>query len=168
LANPEVAAHYLNLAMEESSESYLMALKTVAQARQMSKVAKDAGIQRETLYRSLSEQGNPTWDTLRGVYDAVGLEFLTVAKHRSAIGPFGTSVLAVTHRNYPNQWGSANYAVAGSSCCRGNFIFLPDAKSLTNLSLSLGTVTGNSSPSIGASPPQILQYWTETKLRIAT
>jgi probable addiction module antidote protein len=64
LANPEVAKHYLSEAVEESHESFLTALKTVAQARQMAKVARHAGVQRETLYRSLSEGGNPTLDTL--------------------------------------------------------------------------------------------------------
>lgn len=74
LANPEVAKHYLNEALDESPESFLEALKTVAQARQMAKVAKDAGIQRETLYRSLSVQGNPTFDTLSSILKAVGLK----------------------------------------------------------------------------------------------
>jgi probable addiction module antidote protein len=50
LANPEVAAHYLNATMEHSPDQLLAALKNVAQARQMVKVAKDAGVQRETLY----------------------------------------------------------------------------------------------------------------------
>jgi probable addiction module antidote protein len=73
LANPEIAKHYLNEALEESSESFLKALKIVAQAKQMAKVARNAGIQRETLYRSLSGQGNPTLDTLSSVLKAVGL-----------------------------------------------------------------------------------------------
>ena len=74
LANPEVAKSFLNEALEESPESFLNALKTVAQARQMVKVAKDAGVQRETLYRSLSSQGNPTLDTLSSILKAVGLK----------------------------------------------------------------------------------------------
>jgi probable addiction module antidote protein len=74
LANPQVAKHYLNEALEESPESFLNALKTVAQARQIAKVAKDAGVQRETLYRSLSSQGNPTLGTLSSILRAVGLK----------------------------------------------------------------------------------------------
>jgi probable addiction module antidote protein len=74
LADAEVAKHYLNEALEESQESFLKALKTVAQARQMAKVAKEAGVQRETLYRSLLEGGNPTLDTLSSVLKAVGLK----------------------------------------------------------------------------------------------
>ena len=64
LANPEVAAHYLNVTLENSPGEFLSALRNVAKARQMAKVAKEAGVQRETLYRSLSEQGNPTWGYL--------------------------------------------------------------------------------------------------------
>jgi len=79
LANPEVATFYLNAALEESQESFLKALKNVAQARQMSKVAKDAGIQRETLYRSFSEQGNPTFETLSSVLDALGMRLMVAA-----------------------------------------------------------------------------------------
>ena len=74
VADPEVAKHYLNEALEESHESFLKALKAVAQARQVAKVARDAGLQRETLYRSLSEQGNPTLDTLSSILGAVGLK----------------------------------------------------------------------------------------------
>jgi probable addiction module antidote protein len=74
LADPTEAAHYLNAAIEDSHESFLKALKNVAQARQMARVARDAGVQRETLYRSLSDQGNPTLDTLSSILKAVGLK----------------------------------------------------------------------------------------------
>jgi probable addiction module antidote protein len=76
LANSEVASYYLNAALEDSPESFLKALKNVAQARQMSKVAKDAGVQRETLYRSFSEQGNPTFATLSSVLGALGMRLM--------------------------------------------------------------------------------------------
>jgi DNA-binding phage protein len=44
----------------------------------MSKVAKDAGIQRETLYRAFSEQGNPTFETLSSVLGALGMKLSIV------------------------------------------------------------------------------------------
>jgi probable addiction module antidote protein len=74
LANPVEAAHYLNAAFDDSPEMFLKALKNVAQANQMSKVAKDAGVARENLYRALSEEGNPTLGTLHSVLTAVGLK----------------------------------------------------------------------------------------------
>jgi hypothetical protein len=45
----------------------------VAQAYKMAQVAKQANMQRESLYRTLSETGNPTMDNLMGVLAAVGL-----------------------------------------------------------------------------------------------
>ena len=74
LLDPSEASAYLNAALEDSPEAFLKALKNVAQARQMTKVAKDAGIQRETLYRSFSEQGNPTLETLSSVLAALGMK----------------------------------------------------------------------------------------------
>jgi probable addiction module antidote protein len=73
LTNPIEAASYLNAAMEDSLEMFLDALKDVAQAHQMSKVAKQAGVARESLYRSLSSQGNPTLEMLHSVLKALKL-----------------------------------------------------------------------------------------------
>lgn len=84
LANPEVAAYYLNAAIEDSPEAFLKALKNVAQSRQMSQVAKEAGIQRETLYRSFSEQGNPTFETLSSVLEALGMRLMVAANGKPA------------------------------------------------------------------------------------
>jgi probable addiction module antidote protein len=86
-----MAAHYLNAAMDDSQESYLKALRNVAQARQMAKVARDTGVQRESLYRILSEQGNPTLETLRGIYDALGLKLVTATKESEHVRSFGDS-----------------------------------------------------------------------------
>ena len=63
----------------DSVEVFLSALGKVAQANQMSKVAKESGVQRETLYRSLSERGNPTLDTLTGVLSALDLRISIVS-----------------------------------------------------------------------------------------
>jgi probable addiction module antidote protein len=90
LANPEVASYYLNAAIEDSPESFLKALKNVAQARQMARVAKDAGVQRETLYRSFSEQGNPTFATLSSVLGALGMR-LMVATDGKTVANGGNS-----------------------------------------------------------------------------
>lgn len=83
LANPAEATHYLNAVLEDYPEGFLKALRNVAQARQMAKVAQDAGIQRESLYRALSEDGNPTLETLTAVLEALGLR-LAVATQEKA------------------------------------------------------------------------------------
>lgn len=63
LVDPVEASAYLNAALEDSQRAFLKAHKNVAPARQMSRVAKDAGIQRETLYHSFSEEGDPPLKT---------------------------------------------------------------------------------------------------------
>lgn len=79
-ANPEFAAEYLKAALEDNDEPsvLLIALRRVAEARGgIAKVAKAAGIERESLYRALSARGNPRLSTLVAVAKAVGLK-LTV------------------------------------------------------------------------------------------
>ena len=107
LADPMEAAHYVNAAIEDSPDSFLMALRDVAQAKQMAKVAKEAGIQRETIYRSLSATGNPTWDTLSSVLDALGLTFNTAPKGcvtEPAMPP--PIVPSITHERPQTEVGS--------------------------------------------------------------
>jgi probable addiction module antidote protein len=73
LADPEEAALYLNAAAEDSEEMLLVALRDIAEAKQMSHVAEHAGVAREALYRMLSKSGNPTYSSLRGVLTALGI-----------------------------------------------------------------------------------------------
>ncbi|MBF0419988.1 MAG: putative addiction module antidote protein [Magnetococcales bacterium] len=84
--DPELAMEYLQAAMEDEEEPavLLLALRHVAEAYGMPKVAKLAGIQRESLYRALSPKGNPTLRTLTAVLKAVGLR-LTVTPDRHGL-----------------------------------------------------------------------------------
>jgi len=78
--SPEFAAEYLRDALEDADEPrvLLIALRRIAEARGgIAKVAKAAGIERESLYRALSVRGNPRLSTLVAVTKAVGLR-LTV------------------------------------------------------------------------------------------
>jgi len=76
--DPEFAAEYLKAALEDENEPrvLLIALRHLAQAQGIAKVAKAAGIG-ESLYRALSEHGNPRLSTLVAVTKAIGLR-LTV------------------------------------------------------------------------------------------
>lgn len=78
-ADPGFAAEYLKAAMEDEEEPrvLLIALRQLAEAQGIAKVAKAAGIQRESLYRALSPRGNPRLSTLVAVTRAIGLR-LTV------------------------------------------------------------------------------------------
>jgi probable addiction module antidote protein len=78
--NPDFAAEYVRAALEHAEEPrvLLVALRRVAEARGgVAKVAKTAGIERESLYRALSAHGNPRLSTLVAVTKAMGLK-LTV------------------------------------------------------------------------------------------
>lgn len=77
--NPQLAVEYLKAALEENSEPQvlLIALRRVVQAHGIAKIAKTAGVERESLYRALSKHGNPRLSTLAAVTKAVGLR-LTV------------------------------------------------------------------------------------------
>ena len=74
-ADPELAAEYLNAtAADGDPRVYLTALRTVAEAQGMAKVAKAAGVPRESLYRALSTGGNPRFSTLHAILKAAGLK----------------------------------------------------------------------------------------------
>jgi len=73
LQSPKEAAQYLNAAMEDSPEMFLMALKDVAEARDIPKVAAEAGVARETVYRMLRRSGNPRYGNLIGILRATGV-----------------------------------------------------------------------------------------------
>ena len=83
-ADPKFAAEYLKVSLEDTEEPavLLIALRRIAEARGgIAKVAKAAGIERESLYRALSPRGNPRLSTLVAVTKAVGLK-LTVETAR--------------------------------------------------------------------------------------
>lgn len=74
--NRAFAAEYLKAAMEDSEEPQvlLLALRHIAEARGgVAKIAKAAGVERESLYRALSPRGNPRLSTLFAVTKALGL-----------------------------------------------------------------------------------------------
>ena len=72
---------YLKAALEEDSEPrvLLIALRRVVLARGIAKIAKTAGVERESLYRALSTRGNPRLSTLAAVTKAVGLRLAVQA-----------------------------------------------------------------------------------------
>ena len=74
LGDVHFAAEYLNEAHRTSRSIFLKALRNVAEARRMAVVAKHAGVNRETLYRTLSADGNPSLETYEAVLRALGLE----------------------------------------------------------------------------------------------
>jgi probable addiction module antidote protein len=80
LADPKTAASYLNAAMDDSPEMFLKAVMNVTQAQRVARIAKRAGIKRESIYRAFSKEGNPTLDTLHSVLGALGITMEFAAK----------------------------------------------------------------------------------------
>lgn len=81
--DPKLAADYLNAAAEERDRRvYLAALRSVAEAQGMAKVAKAAGVPRESLYRALSAGGNPRLSTLHAILKAAGLKLMVERDRR--------------------------------------------------------------------------------------
>ena len=74
LKTEEDMVAYLNAALEDGDLSLILAvLGDSARARRMTSVARQAGLARESLYRSLSADGNPEFGTILKVMRALGL-----------------------------------------------------------------------------------------------
>lgn len=76
LRSPEEMAAYLDAWLDEAPDDaagIAKALGDIARAKGMSQVAKDTGLSRESLYRALSGQGNPSLDTVLRVMRALGV-----------------------------------------------------------------------------------------------
>lgn len=89
-ADPELAVEYLKVSMEslndpEERAGALLSLRAVAEAYGgLGAVAAQAGISRESLYRSLSPKGNPTLKTLVAVLKTLGLRLSVEAEKPNA------------------------------------------------------------------------------------
>lgn len=76
LRTPEEMAAYLDAWLEEAPDDaagIARALGDIARAKGMAQVAKDAGLSRESLYRALSADGNPSFATVLKVARALGV-----------------------------------------------------------------------------------------------
>ena len=88
-ADHELAVEYLKAAMEsldnpDDRAAGLLALRTVAEAYGgLGAVAAEAGISRESLYRTLSPKGNPTLKTLLAVLKTVGMRLSVEPEHHA-------------------------------------------------------------------------------------
>ena len=79
LETPEDVAGYLAVALEDGDPATLQTvLGDIARSEGMSKIARETGLNRESLYKSLSAQGNPTLDTIFKVTKALGLRLSLV------------------------------------------------------------------------------------------
>jgi len=76
LRTPEEMAAYLEACLDEADGDAAFiakALGDIARAKGMSQIARDAGLSRESLYRALSGERNPSFSTILKVVQALGL-----------------------------------------------------------------------------------------------
>lgn len=84
LRPPEEMATYLEACLEEpNGDAGLIAkaLGDIARAKGMSQVAQDAGLSRESLYKALSGERSPCFDTILKVVGALGLKLYAEANY---------------------------------------------------------------------------------------
>ena len=85
LAAPEEIAAYLDAVLEEGDDKLLLvALRNVVKSKGFTKVAQGAGVRRETLYQSFSEDGNPWLSTLSGMLGQLGMRLSVTPQAKSA------------------------------------------------------------------------------------
>lgn len=80
--NPDEAIEYVNLSLEKPDEPelFLIALRHLAEAWGFSSLATETGLNRESLYKMLSEKGNPKLSSLLTLLDGLGLRLSVVKK----------------------------------------------------------------------------------------
>ncbi len=105
--NPNFAAAYLRAAMEDREEPQvlLIALRHVAKARGIAKVAKLARIERESLYRALSPKGNPCFSTIAAVTKALDLTLTIELAHSHWSGTSNPSIRRAL------TWGACSFSL---------------------------------------------------------
>ncbi len=84
LRTPEEMAAYLEASFEEANGDAAFiakALGDIARAKGMAQVARDSGLSRESLYKALSGERSPGFDTILKVMDALGLKLHAEASH---------------------------------------------------------------------------------------
>ncbi len=84
LRTPEEIAAYFEACLEEANGDAAFiakALGDIARAKGMTQVARDAGLSRESLYKALSGERTPGFDTILKVTHALGIELHATPLH---------------------------------------------------------------------------------------
>lgn len=79
LETPQDRADFLTAVLEDGSPADIRrALQTIARSMGMASLAEDAEVSRESLYKSLGENGNPEFATVLKVMKAMGIGFAAI------------------------------------------------------------------------------------------
>ena len=88
LRTPEDMAAYLEACFEEADGDagfIAKALGDIARAQGMTQVARDAGLSRESLYKALSGERSPSFDTILKVVSALGLKLSASVRQEAEV-----------------------------------------------------------------------------------
>ena len=77
----DLAGFLANVLHDGDIRALPLALRTVADVLGMTELARRTGLSRETLYRTLSDKGNPRLDTLGAILAAFGLRIAVTPQH---------------------------------------------------------------------------------------
>lgn len=125
LGKPEEAAGYLSAAFEEPErELFLLALRNVADAQGgLSRLAEITGLNRENLYRMLSDKGNPEFYSLVTLLDALGFQLVVQPRESASkpltINPTRGTVLSFKPRHI--QLGTTTHRNALAADTKGKY-----------------------------------------------
>lgn len=72
----DIRGFLIEVANTGDTEDIIHALNIAARAKGMTEIAKQAGVTRASLYKSLSENGNPRFETISKVVDALGCKLV--------------------------------------------------------------------------------------------
>ncbi len=79
LDSPEMIQEYLKVAFEDGdSEQLIIAIGNVAKAKGMTEIAKKTNLSRQNLYKALSPNGSPQFETVKKVIEALGCKLAIV------------------------------------------------------------------------------------------
>jgi probable addiction module antidote protein len=77
LDDEEMITEYLSVVLEENNPNlFLVAIKDIARARGMNQLAKDTGLGRESLYKSLADGAKPRYDTVFKIIKALNIQLV--------------------------------------------------------------------------------------------
>lgn len=86
LKDPTEAAAYLNAALEdESDEIFLLALRNVAEAHGISRLSRMTHLNRESMYKMLSDKGNPQLSSLSAILHSIGLKLVVEVSESASV-----------------------------------------------------------------------------------
>jgi probable addiction module antidote protein len=84
LKDETTVAHYLSVALDDANtDVFIAALSNVARARGITRMAKTAGVGRESLYKTLAPGSKPRYETIRKLLDTMGVKLMVVPAQAS-------------------------------------------------------------------------------------